>query len=103
MGSQDDTIPLDSRRFAELTPILEALAKRPSEEKLINLEYSQFLELFNRFCRTSTDRATNERPLDIVRKRGRWKQMASGFRYGKTGRVNDAWRKLDSETRTHCL
>ena len=86
VGSQDDTIPLDSKRSAELTPILEALAKRPSGEKLIDLEYSQLLELFSRFCRrarvpaqpysarhsgASIDRATNERPLDVVRKRGR--------------------------------
>ena len=118
VGSQDDTIPLDSRRFAYLGPLMEALARRPSGELLVGMDYSQFLELFNRYCRrlkvkaqpysarhsgASIDRATNERPLVDVQKRGRWKQMASVIRYDKTGRVNDSWRALDSEVKAHCL
>ena len=50
-----------------------------------------------------TDRATNERPLDVVRKRGRWKQMSSVVRYDKTGRVNNAWHALDAEVKACCL
>ena len=94
---------------------MEALARRPASEPLVGLEYSQFLELFNRYCRklrvaaqpystrhsgASIDRATNERPLDVVRKRGRWKQMSSVVRYDK---VNDARRALDAEVKAYCL
>ena len=118
VGSQDDTIPLDSPRFLALAPMIEALSKRPPDESLIGLEYSQFLELFNKWCRrlrvpaqpysarhsgASIDRALNERPLDLVRKRGRWKQMSSVVRYDKTGRLNDAWRALDTEVKAYCL
>jgi integrase len=118
VGSQDDTVPLDSKRFKLLTPLMESLAKRPPQEPLVRMDYSQFLELFNKYCRrlqvpaqpysarhsgASIDRATNERPLDVVRKRGRWKQMASVVRYDKTGRVNDAWRALTAATRSLCL
>ena len=84
----------------------------------MQMDYSQFLELFNRYVKrlrvaaqpysarhsgASIDRATHERPLDVVRKRGRWKQMASVVRYDKTGRVNDAWRALSAATRSHFL
>jgi hypothetical protein len=118
VGSQDDTIPLDSSRFRALTPMVEALSRRPAEESLIGLDYSQFLELFNKWARrlhlgvqpysarhsgASIDRAVNERPLDLVRKRGRWKQMSSVVRYDKTGRVNDSWRSLDAEVKVFCL
>ena len=118
LGSQDDTIPLDSPRFLSLAPMIEALSKRPPDESLIGLEYSQFLELFNKWCRrlrvpaqpysarhsgASIDRALNERPLNLVRKRGRWKKMSSVVRYDKTGRLNDAWRALDTEVKAYCL
>ena len=50
VGSQDDTVPLDSKRFKELTLVLEAPARRPADELLIGMDYSQFLELFSRYC-----------------------------------------------------
>ena len=118
VGSQDDTIPLDPRSFADFAPLVDALSCRPSEELLVGMDYRQFLELFNRYCRrlkvkaqpyaakhsgARVDRATNVRPPVDVKKRGRWTRMASVIRCDKTGRVNDSWRARDSEVKAYCL
>ena len=51
----------------------------------------------------SIDRATIERPLDVVRRRVRWTPMSSAVLFGKTGRVGESWQPLRSEVRARRL
>ena len=44
VGPQYDMIPVDPRRSAALAPVMEALARRPRKERLLDLDYSQWLE-----------------------------------------------------------
>ena len=93
-------------------PPFHAVAERPGSVELNGLEDSPFLWPFKRFflkleeparshvardLGASIDRATIERPLDVVRRRVRWTPMSSAARFGKTGRVGESWQPFQSE------
>ena len=97
--------------------IYQLLSKRPQpSERLLDWSYREYVSVFRRACAhlgwpvvpyqgrhtgASADRAENRRTQEQVMKRGRWQALRSVRRYEKAGRVNQAWRDLDTNDQDH--
>ena len=96
--------------------VYQVLSKRPGYDRLLDWTYREYVSVFRRACANlgwsavpyqgrhtgaSADRAEGLRTQEQVMKRGRWQALRSVRRYEKAGRVNQAWRELDSDDQDH--
>ena len=103
-GHTDDSVPLDSKWASWMSPLLETLKAGPPQDPLWDFSYPSLVHEFRvvadllqlhdlvpyqlRHSGASLDRATAARPLDEVRKRGRWLAAKSVARYEKSARLS---------------
>ena len=117
VGESDETILLNSRRLAFLTPALAVLAREQPDLRLWSFDYASLYRVIAevgkamnialvpyimRHSGVTIDRAENARSVEECQKRGRWKHPASMRRYEKSGRLGDSWRLLSPTLQTHC-
>ena len=119
VGTMDDTIILAENdvKFTDLLLSLRGARRRGS---LFNLTAGQFKEQFAMGCEAlgmgalnlcsyqlrhggaSRDALLQRRPLEEIRKRGRWTSHQSVRRYEKSGRVQKAMAETPPEIQTFC-
>ena len=116
-GQTDESVALDASYVKQLAPIFAEFKKMPAAEKVVNMNYPEYLALFRetaaelglkgmlpsmpRHSGASIDRANNERSPDEVRKHGRWMVVRSVARYEKKNRLNKVWHSFSAEQRNH--
>lgn len=103
VGASDDSIRLDSAWCPWMNTVCEALTSgRKKHEKLWPFTYPEFVRAMKESCKrlgidavpyqarhsgASIDRASGERSLADIKKRGRWAHDKSVVRYEKHGRL----------------
>ena len=101
---QDDAIILDSKALGWLGPVVKVVADGDPLLPLWDFTYSQLTTVYRaialeldildlvpyqlRHSGPSIDRASNERSIEDVKKRGRWISSQSVRRYEKAGRLS---------------
>ena len=118
VGTHDDSIKVDSSWLTWIAPVLEKLvAGRSPLEPLWDFSYPELVYDFRiatidagipgvvpyqaRHSGASIDRATQERTLPEVKKRGRWASDKSVNRYEKHGRLQSVASKFTPQQQAH--
>jgi integrase len=115
--SQDDTILVDSQCHEALGPVLAELVRiRALEEQLFPLTLNSYEKVLRdagsamglttefvphtlRHCGPANDLFFERRSMAAVAKRGRWSNIKSVQRYGKSGRLIKVWRQVSERDR----
>jgi len=116
-GAMDDSVVLDCKWQQWMTPLWSALAGAPRGKPVWIFTYPELVKQFKLTCSRlgipavpymmrhsgpSIDRALKFRPLDEVRKRGRWASHKSVVRYEKAARLSKAWHDLPAASQKRC-
>ncbi|CAK0863166.1 unnamed protein product [Prorocentrum cordatum] len=116
-GAMGDIAALDCKWQLEPTPLWSALAGAPQGKPVWAFTCPELARKFKetrsqlgapappdmmRHSGPSIDGALQLRPLDEVRKRGRWVSRKSVVRYETAARLSKAWHDLPLATRTRC-
>ena len=114
VGLFDDGVPLDGQNLPWLgNQLVYMVRKRPPHTPMFTKPYVEIKSLFEKACGklqikdqclyrlrhggASHDRATGARPLDAVKKRGRWAAGASVKRYEKSVRLQQVESELPAQ------
>lgn len=109
---------LDSKWLQFLTPILRVLCRGPKMDLVWNFNYAEDMTVFRQACDDlkvghivpyqarhsgpSIDRASKDRDMEEVRKRGQWMTRTSVQRYEKAGRLAATWHRLAHSVQMAC-
>ncbi|CAK0903264.1 unnamed protein product [Prorocentrum cordatum] len=116
-GAMGDSVVLDCKWQQWMTPLWAALAGPPRGKPVWTFACPELTNQFTETCSQlgapavpymmrrsgpSIDRALQFRPLDEVRKRGRWASRKSVVRYEKAARLSKAWHDLPLASQRRC-